>query len=108
MKIRLVGVLAAVLGCATIAMASDPIDPTELPEELTAETFPGGEQQPFWCGTVCGQYYIRVKKCWTPQTCCGYLYCSTGVSQSTCCNPGTTCSWDGNGPPGSIHCIAYP
>lgn len=108
MNNRFVGILAAVLGCATIAMASDPIDPIEKPELLVGETFPGSEQQPFWCGTYCGSTWVRVQLCYTPQTCCGYLICSNGHSQSTCCNPGTSCSWDGNGPPGAIHCIAYP
>lgn len=108
MKNRLIGILAAVLGCATIAMASDPIEPIEAPKKIVAETLPGEEQQPFWCGTHCGSNWVRVQLCYTPQTCCGYLICSSGHSQSTCCNPGTSCSWNGNGAPGAIQCIANP
>lgn len=105
MKNRLVGILAAVLGCATIAMASDPI---EVPDPLIADGYTGVEEAPFSCGTRCNGVWKHVVTCYGNQTCCGYYYCSNGHGQGTCCNPGQSCSWNGVGTPGAIYCIAHP
>lgn len=65
----------------------------------------GVEEAGFSCGAYCDGIWKHVNTCYGNQTCCGYIYCSSGVSQGTCCNTGQHCSWNGTGKPGAIYCI---
>lgn len=81
------------------------------PEE---EAFPTGSgdganlfsmEMAFSCSVQCGDNWVSAGECTGSQTCCGYVYCSTGVSQIQCCNVGTHCNWNGVGRPPAMQCL---
>lgn len=97
----------SVLGLAisSIAVSATSVDD---PVRLSADQTPSaGSGQKFNCGAYCNGVWINVGSCWEPQKCCGYIYCSNGVGQNTCCNPGTICNYDrGAFPPTPPKCLA--
>lgn len=95
---------ASALSLAALAVASTT---SEQPVVLTAESVPPpGSGAQFSCGAFCDGVWHHVAYCYEPQTCCGYIYCSSGVSQNICCPSGTTCNYDlGQEPPAAARCI---
>lgn len=103
MKNRMMAILVGVLGLAGVAMGFASMDEQAL--ALTENGKTGEGLKPFTCGAYCDGVWKVVNTCYGNQTCCGYIYCSSGVMQGTCCNTGQHCSWDGTGTPGAIYCI---
>ena len=75
----------AILTSAFAVAATSMEEPVRLVSDGTALP---GSGDPFGCGAWCGDDYIVVGYCFEPQQCCGYIICSSGSSQLTCCNPG--------------------
>lgn len=105
MKRLLGGVLVGILGFAAVGMAVASVDEEEQALALIDQGKTGVEEAGFSCGAYCDGVWKHVNTCYGNQTCCGYIYCSSGVSQGTCCNTGQHCSWNGTGKPGAIYCI---
>lgn len=110
MKARTIyGVCVGLLGLATTVMAVASLKLDEDPVALEAYPYEV-ELGSFSCGAWCNGPWHHVQTCYGGQFCCGYVFCSTGVSASACCNRGTqSCSWDGQTlPPPAIYCISNP
>jgi uncharacterized membrane protein len=100
-SLAFIGALVA-LSTAAVPLLADP--PTgETPILLSPGTFGGGS---FECGAMCGSQWKVVGYCSGSQTCCGYIYCNSGISQNICCNQGTTCNYlRGAEPPAAAQCL---
>jgi len=105
MKNRLLSAFVGAVGLSGIALGFASMDEQALALKDMGKT--GEEFASFSCGAYCDGEWKHVKTCWGNQICCGYIYCSTGVSQGTCCNPATQrCNWDGTGRPPAIQCLS--
>lgn len=105
MKKFLSGFLIGILGLASVGMAVVSIQDEGEYLALIENGVTGVEGVGFSCGVYCEGVWKEVNTCYGNQKCCGYMNCSTGSSQGTCCSPGQQCSWNGVGKPGAIYCI---